>query len=280
MIRSLPIAALLALASFGSAAADPPNTRITLLTSTVRIVAHKSEDQDSIGSGVIVGQQPSNGHALVLTAAHTLHDPAKVAIETFSVEKYPFPSHRFDGPSVRLVASSPEIDLALFSLETREPVPAPLPLCPLDRLPASPFAAVACGCSSGEPQPLLWNTAVQAARPVAPGGRTFKVWLTEGREPFNGESGGPLLSPSGYLIGICLRGSPNRGIYCHIEEIRRFLNTAFPQTPEATGPRPASPLPNPNPVSNNPSDAVLSDLFGPKARSIPYLSPFERSFEK
>jgi len=263
MIRSLPVVPLIVVACLPSAIADSPDARTMLLTSTVRIVAEKPEDLASVGSGVVVARAANRRQAYILTAAHTLDNAKSITVETFSLDHYPFPAHRFSEASVCLVAWNAKSDLALLRLDTGGAVLQTLPLCPLDKLPSPPFAAIACGCSSGEPQPLLWRIAVKSGGPVMHEGRRLDVWQTDGREPFNGESGGPLANSSGALLGVCLMGSKNHGVYCHLHEIRRFLSTALAHVPNETEHLPGRVSPGPVHASNEESDATPNDLFGP-----------------
>lgn len=262
MIRSLPIVAIVVLVLRPHAEATAPDARTMLLTCTVRIVAEKPQDAMSIGSGVVVARAANGQQTYVLTAAHTLADARTIVVEAFSLDQYPFPAQRFFGPSVRMVATNPEADLALLALESDTTVLQSLPLCPLDKSPTPPFAALACGCSCGEPQPLLWTAAVESAGTVLREGKHQKAWLTAGRDPFKGESGGPLVSSAGTLVGICLLGGANQGVYCHLEDIHRFLSTALPHTPSDKADRPLRSPTSSIPASKEKSDAFLRDLFG------------------
>lgn len=258
----LPIASVVVVACHCSAPASPPDIKTMLLTSTVRIVAQKSEDMLGIGSGVVVAPPSSHRETYVLTAAHTLIDAQSVTVEAFSLDQYPFPAHRFTRSSARLVGADRVADLALLSLQGGTRILQPVPICPLDKQSAPPFAAVACGCSLGEPQPLLWTVSVESAVVGLEQGRRSMWWQTSGRDPFQGESGGPLVTPSGLLIGICLRAGANHGEYAHLEEIHRFLSATAGRTASGMELRPAGTRPNSVPPPKIQFYFFPSDLFG------------------
>jgi hypothetical protein len=56
----------------------------------------------------------------------------------------------------------------------------------------------------------------------AGGERPAEFWKCDAIAEF-GRSGGALVHPRGYLLGICCGGARGHGYYSHLHEVHRFL---------------------------------------------------------
>jgi S1-C subfamily serine protease len=170
------------------------------------------------GSGVVVGR---NGPFVYILTAHHLLDRAKgIEIAVYSARSYPRVEKTYT--SAELLAVSPDSDLALLRLATRDALPE-LRICTPSQAPeGKDFVVLTVGCDGGAPTCAVDR--VKEKKRVQKGkeeGSAF-CWET-GVAPKAGRSGGPLLDREGRLIGVCSGANDGKGYYAHLEEIQRFL---------------------------------------------------------
>jgi hypothetical protein len=87
----------------------------------------------------------------------------------------------------------------------------------------SGFGTLAVGCSDGAAPTGLIDKTVGNKRIRREGKQgTARFWEVN-REYKEGRSGGPLLDAHGHLLGMLSGTSNGRSYFCHVEEIRAFL---------------------------------------------------------
>jgi S1-C subfamily serine protease len=187
------------------------------VAATVRVVNPATDDE---GSGALLRR--SGPFAYVLTADHVVRGADELTVCTFSARSYPKPEHVCR--SARVLARDEAADLALLRMPAAEAPPGWLRVCPPSAVPArTGFAALGVGCTADDP-PTCRSETVRGRRKVRKPSVDGSAWYWEtGQAPAKGRSGGPLLDPRGYLIGVCSGASEGKGYYSHPEEIHRFL---------------------------------------------------------
>jgi S1-C subfamily serine protease len=182
---------------------------------TVRLVGI---DGGGTGSGVIISRD--KGGVYILTAHHVAEGAKRFEVRTFSKASYPNPERVYK--SAKVVAKSARQDLALVRLTTTDGVPGAIRVCPVKAIPDRvDFPALTVGCGEAlqcQVEKLLARKSIQ--RPDRKD--TVIAWVTASA-PKAGRSGGPLIDKRGYLLGICSGAADDKGYYCHIQEIHRFL---------------------------------------------------------
>jgi len=243
----------------------PRHVRARLLTATVRIVRAETPTSRFVGSGAVVGHDSAERALYVLTAWHVINGPGVLSVEAFSLADYPQSSHRFLASSITVFGKHEAADLALLRVKTRLSPPAVLQVCPLDRTPSTPCNAIGSGCSRGEPQPILWSVPIDSAQVVRAPNLQAKCWIASKREPFQGESGGPLVSADGRLIGVCSGGIKEQSLffYTHLQEIHSLLSKARApaRSFSTTAKAPGEPLRLPPAAPVGSVDAEIESLF-------------------
>lgn len=194
---------------------------------TVQVVNVSNGDQ---GSGVMVAKRGSTVY--LLTADHLLGSRRPSADE----ERLADPGDRFEVRavsrasnatvvyrSVHIVARASDDDLAVLSFSSRREVRAPLPICPPQRIPdKETFAAVSVGWSGGAPTSTLGQViSKQRVRKRSKGAATLVWQLNRPSKP--GQSGGALIAPNGFVIGVASGNSGGNGYFCHTELIYHLL---------------------------------------------------------
>jgi S1-C subfamily serine protease len=187
------------------------------VTATVRI-ANLAEAAD--GSGILLRQEEP--FVYVLTANHVVGKANHLEVSVFTAASYPKAEKVYKGAEV--LARDARADLAVLRLATKDALPAPLPLCPVDKAPDGKGTIVlTVGCQPNG-VPLQMPDVVKAIRTVSKPGQDGKTkcWETA-KGQVEGRSGGPMLDAQGRLIGVASGTSGGKGYYVHVEEIRAFL---------------------------------------------------------
>lgn len=178
------------------------------------------------GEGTAVRIGKVGIHVYYLTAQHCLENTKVINLESFSAAIYPKVLEKIDGANI--VHEWPEIDLALI----RSVEQSATSFLSITKEPSGlgqNFPVLTVGCSDPEAPTIFVDEVLRARevkkKPDQPIGRWH--WETK-KQPEKGRSGGPLISASGNLIGICsgLDGDKKRGYYIHESAIRKALNSA------------------------------------------------------
>jgi S1-C subfamily serine protease len=187
------------------------------VTATVRVV-NATEAMD--GSGVLLRQE--GPFTYVLTANHLVGKANQVEVSIFTAASYPKADKVYKAAEV--LARDARADLAVLRIATKDALPAPLNLCPANKVPDGKGTVVlTVGCQpNGVPLPM--TDVVKAVRTVSKPGQDGKTkcWETA-KGPVAGRSGGPLIDTQGRLIGVASGASGGKGYYIHLDEIRAFL---------------------------------------------------------
>jgi S1-C subfamily serine protease len=199
----------------------PESLQQTSLAATVRIV--NTADR-SVGSGAIIARDP---FVYVLTAHHIVSDIKSVEVHTYSKESHPDPAGVYSHATV--VANSESADLAVIRFSTRDPMPEPLPIVPLELEPQnlepeSRFPVLTVGYDDQDSAPRCIAAEVIDTKRVrrTAGDAAVTVWEVA-RESAPGRSGGPLIDQRGFVLGIASGIAEGKGYFTHTEEIHRFL---------------------------------------------------------
>jgi S1-C subfamily serine protease len=193
------------------------------ISATVRIV---NAAQQSQGSGVLIGRK---GPAVyILTAYHVVDGADRLEVAMFSENTYPRPYRVYR--SGRLVAKADDMrDLALLRLITDGPVPEALSLCPARKMPnVVGFKALGVGCAASEAPTCLVEEVTGKERGRRKTEDKAAAFWEVDRQPADGRSGGPLVDQHGYLLGVCSGTNKEKSYFCHLDEVRGFLqNSGF-----------------------------------------------------
>lgn len=211
----------------GISLADEPfgwEIRARVLQGTVRITQHHARGKASVGSGLIFYEDLRRSQVFVLTAWHVVDGRGPISLEVFAAKDFPTPTERFD-EGVRIVAKREQSDLAVLRFDTRMRMPSVLTIPDVARDVNEPFQTLCCGAALGEP-PTLWQANVVDTTRIEADDVRGEFWLTDQREPFSGESGGPMVDSRGEVVGICSMGDDEEGLYIHLREIHRLLHAA------------------------------------------------------
>jgi len=191
--------------------------QVRAVTATVRVV---NGTKGFEGSGVLLKR---NGPIVyVLTAHHVVDGAKRLEVSTFSADSHPKAASVYR--TAEVIAQSPETDLAVLQLTTKDEMPGAAVVCPPSKLPeGKDFVALSVGCADGR-APTCALEDVKGRRKVRKPGveGTVLCWETA-RAPLKGRSGGPLLDRRGYLIGVDSGISDGKGYYTHVEEVHAFL---------------------------------------------------------
>lgn len=193
----------------------PDRVRSLVLQATVGI-ANSVEEVE--GSGSIFAIQDDKVY--ILTAYHVIQGAATVTVTThFGPGQKP----QFFAAGV-VVASDRASDLALVSLTAQVPPECFLDVGPVDqKLPEGGMAAWSFGCESrtGAVCSEVRILAQKRVRRQA-GGSAVEVWEVDPAS-IEGHSGGPMVDPSGRLLGVASGNSGGKAYFTHTAEVYQFL---------------------------------------------------------
>lgn len=193
----------------------PRNLQEKLLAATVRMIVPNNNNSEA--TAVRIKRVPS-GRVYFLTAAHALGSAKEVNLEGYKSASYPKVELSLKYATVK--QRWDEIDLALLEAG-EDDVHECINIVPESKIPAEKqFAVLTLGCSNGDPPVFVLDRVVNRKRVHKPDGTSGWYWLTE-KKPDEGRSGGPMISKSGFLIGICSGTEGDHGFYVDSQEIRR-----------------------------------------------------------
>ncbi len=212
-------ALLLVLGQIDTVASDdfPPQLQVSAVCASVRILNATNKFR---GTGAVL--RTSGPFVYLLTAEHVVAGAERLEVSTFSAASYPRPDNTYFSADV--VTKRKDQDVALLRLPTRDPMPGSLRICPPGLVPREKTVPVmSVGCSNGEAPTCLIDRVLGSKRVrKEAGGGVSLVWELS-RQHAPGRSGGPLLDKRGDLIGVCSGTTPEKGYYCHIDEIHAWL---------------------------------------------------------
>lgn len=177
------------------------------------------------GEGTAVRIGTLGPHVYYLTAKHNLKDTMVVDLESFSAATFPKVLQKI--PQAAVAKEWPDIDLALLrAVEPNPPGFLRVKSQPSNAKANSPVLTLGC---SDLTTPSLETDEIDGAKLVKKPGQSESQWhwVTK-KQPIEGRSGGPLVSVSGDLIGICsgTDSETKKGYYVHESAIRDALKAA------------------------------------------------------
>jgi S1-C subfamily serine protease len=189
------------------------SARKAAIAATVRVAIPETGGR---GTGVVVRR--SGPHVYILTAAHVVGKARQAEVHVAQADKASKPKV-YRGAVV--LASSASADVAILRLPADAGLPAPVPLAA--EAAKVPPRAVSVGWATGD-APTALSEVVRRKVLITRPGETTSVWSWETkRRQARGRSGGPLLGPTGRVIGLASGHDGEWGYYTHLEEIQRAL---------------------------------------------------------
>jgi S1-C subfamily serine protease len=199
----------------------PEELQHAAVKATVRI--HNPAEKKE-GSGIVIGQNAT--FVYVLTARHVVKGSERLEVSTFSGASYPAAATVYQSAAV-VAATENRLDLALLRLATTDPVPGVLRLCPEAAGPkGATLPALAVGCDFGRAPACLRETVTRRKLALSQDRSGAALFWEAETKHASGRSGGALIDPRGFLVGVCSGSSPEKTYFTHLDEIRRFLKDA------------------------------------------------------
>jgi len=191
------------------------NVENQALAATLRIEGTDPKGNPVAGSGVAIAQK--DGYTYALTAQHVVDKLRRMDVLAKSGKKVV----RF--PIVEVLARSVEPDLALIRFASKDAAIHCISLAgPSPKLREFPLAVMSSGWQEAERPTTIAEEAVARKLVRRPDGGSAFYWQTS-KESDLGRSGGPLITDSGELIGICSGNQGKLGYFTHRDEIHYFL---------------------------------------------------------
>lgn len=187
------------------------------LNATLRLTNPKTSGE---GTAVRIGQD--DVYVYYLTAQHNVVKTKSVDLESFSAATFPKVVDKIKNAEV--FREWPEIDVALIRAKEANPTG----FLSITKKPSGlsvKFPVLTVGCSDPR-APTLMVDEVLCAREGKKADQLKSQWYWEAKNgPEIGRSGGPIVSVSGYLIGICsgVDLGTKKGYYIHEGAIRKAL---------------------------------------------------------
>jgi S1-C subfamily serine protease len=192
-----------------------------LLGSTARVTSTSGDT----GTAVAVGIR--EGFLYYLTANHVVDNIGNREIEWFSKSTYAdwAKQQRPVIGSVDVADRISRCDLAVLRIPLPKNDPNP-PIVdwaqPGERPRQFPFKALSIGCTNGL-SPVCRIEDIGAKKLVKRTNEFFSFFWESALPTKPGQSGGPLFSAKGKLIGICAASQDKNGYFIHLDEIHAWL---------------------------------------------------------
>ena len=186
---------------------------------TVRVI---NQSDHAEGSGAVVGH--SGPFCYVLSASHIVHGAKSISIQTAS-DHSPSERRPTEAQTIEVVAESMATDLVLLRVTGNFSTKSRLPICPIASVPKRfPVSALAAGWSQIQ-QPVVKPVEVlrEATFRKVDSKIEVKMWEVNG-ESIMGRSGGPLIDPHGFLIGIASGTSGGKSYFAYITSVHELLH--------------------------------------------------------
>jgi hypothetical protein len=181
----------------------------------------------SHGTAVAVGKR--NKVVYFLTAAHLVPEqpvPGREKEDPKAVELYLYaaknPNKTASQAGARVMARMPNEDFAIFAAELPS-FPDVIAVCPKDKRAVQlPIPVMTVGTLADGPPDIQFDTVKAKKLLRKPDGTEALYWEADKPQQV-GRSGGPMIGPGGYLIGIASGTWHQKGYYTYINEIHRDL---------------------------------------------------------
>ncbi|MSR73786.1 MAG: serine protease [Candidatus Pacebacteria bacterium] len=212
---------------------------LLLKRATVKFIVDY-DDVVGYGTGVVIGSSeigPGVYANQILSAAHVIKDPRKKkAPQGITVVLYDKKGKEAAKIPAKVLYTEKPNDLGLAVIYTNRELPS-MPVAPANFKPRVGDAVIGVGCRMGSPPKIYSDAASCITKIDIPEVSFGNIEIS--CDVDHGDSGGPLASKDGTIIGVCHAKIGDRfddtkvgpGVYINTAEINRFLTNAARHIP-------------------------------------------------